>query len=343
LLSVDSEFPGRLAAAADKLYPGIFEFNQFNDARKAEDFVQTHFVRLIAVLPDIDVDIASFPDNIPLIYLTGTPAENTEPPDVSIYSGAGGILRAFLSVISGEKAVGKAQQGSVTVFSSPCGGAGVTSLSEAFAIRKAGAGRDTAEKRRVALLNLESCRSPSSLGYRERSGSVSDLILKVKLASSEPLSGLSNCFFSDQSSGGVFITSPPGFACDVGELTSQEIKRIIEELKNEFDHLVIDLPFSFSRVAAQVFSLADRIILVCGGGCFDPERVATAEAAFKKLEATEKANYCGKLCFVSNRASGTGKALSVPELIGRVPDLPEISLGDVSYAIASEAAFFDFV
>lgn len=141
-------------------------------------------------------------------------------------------------------------------FYSPVGGSGKTTLSLAAAYALALRGR------RVFYLNAEKINSTSYALNNANGGSLSDLYLTLKTKGANVgLRIIANKYTDNHTN--ISYINPAESSLEINELTTDEFKRLLEELERlgEFDVVVVDFDGEFNKEKISVLSEIDRIFV----------------------------------------------------------------------------------
>ena len=332
MLNRDRSFQSRLSGVAERSFRGLFLFSFFTDPGAACSAAAEETPDLFVSEPGFGI----LPEMLPRGTLLLRLSEGNDKPDlhsVSKYEGADVILRYFLRLISeGRKGAGAGTRpgGRLVIFSTPCGGSGSSSLCEAFGIRESAKrykkedvrqeslpeGRETRSPD-CALLNLECCRSPESLGYGQKSG-LSALILAVKNRRGDLSGMIRSAVFPADGACGLFVTGPPDYPEDTDGMTPEERLVLVRGFLSEFGTVLLDIPFSLCEGNLRLFDAADRIIMTSAADESAVLRINLALGALGRLDRIRKSGNLEKVRVI---------------IRGEKADLPvEIASGSVGFA-----------
>ncbi len=233
-------------------------------------------------------DMASLPGRVCVI--DGSGAGTPEGlPSVSRFAGTGELVARLFEMCAGGGAgtapePGGGERPKLAVFMSPCGGAGNSTLAEAYAASSCYAGRP------AVLLSFD--RS----GYPEGSGrGMSDLIFALRTGRGDLASRAGIC--TGKTQGGTAAVRPPEGPFDVSELRREDMAAIVKAVSasGPYGLVVADVPFGFEPWKLGLADLADRLFAVSAGGPDRMEKTLSGTGALMKAS-----DGAGSLCIVRN-------------------------------------------
>lgn len=144
----------------------------------------------------------------------------------------------------------------MVIFTSPCGGVGTSTVAAACAIAHANMGK------KVFYLNLEQCGTTDVFFQAEGNATMSDVIYSLKSRKANLLLKLESCI--KQSQEGVSYFSSTKVALDILEISYADIDTLIGNIQgmDNYDEIIVDLPFSLEIEKLKLLSKAWRIIVV---------------------------------------------------------------------------------
>jgi pilus assembly protein CpaE len=244
-------------------------------------------------------------------------------------------LSRFVAVAPGAAAGGASTDGSgkepgriVAVFS-PKGGVGRTTIAANLAVAAASLGQ------RVALVDASFQFGDIGvlLNLNPRNKSIADLAPELQAGSAESL----DTFIIEHSSGVRVLLAPP--SPEQAELIgANEVKKVIEKLREDHDIVVVDCPAAFDEPTLAVLDASDLILTLL------TLEITSVRNVRAFLEVSEQLGY-GKdhIRLVLNRADSTlGIRIGdVEHSIGRKIDHTIVSDGrSVVYALNRGVPFF---
>jgi pilus assembly protein CpaE len=155
---------------------------------------------------------------------------------------------------SGRKAaVEERAPGQMIAVFSPKGGSGSTTLAVNLAVQM---NRLTREKTLILDLDLELGETALHLGIEPRF-SVVDLIRNFHRADSGLLAS-----YIERHDAGVEVLAAPIKPADVELVSEDQIRKILQFLKQHYDYIIVDTPKSFGATTLAAFEAADQMFLL---------------------------------------------------------------------------------
>lgn len=201
-------------------------------------------------------------------------------------------MAANVATISGEN-----DKSSVVIFTSPCGGVGTSTVAAACAIAHANMGK------RVFYLNLEQCGTTDVFFQAEGNATMSDVIYSLKSRKANLLLKLESCI--KQSQEGVSYFSSTKVALDILEISYADIDTLIGNIQgmDNYDEIIVDLPFSLEIEKLKLLSKAWRIIVVNDGSQLSNYKFMRAYESVVLLEQNDDINIIRNMNMIYNKFS----------------------------------------
>ena len=204
----------------------------------------------------------------------------------------------------------------VVAFASPSGGAGSSTMAAACAMHFAALGRKTLD------LNLEPLGSADDYFAGQGQFDMSDIIYALKTRKANISMKVESAVKQDPR--GVYFISQAKLALDMLELKTEEILRLISELRlnGSYDYLILDAPFGLDKDALTVLHQAHALVIVGDGTPTSNTKIFRAVTALSMKETNEDTPLINRSVLAYNRfSSKTGAAISNLELraIGGAP------------------------
>lgn len=313
ILEKDKTYLSRIVSVFSTKYADKFEVYTFTDMKTALETVDSAKIDVLVSNDAFEFDVQNLPGRCAFAYLV-------DSHDIDMFNGhrtickfqkVDLIYKQILSIysenagnITGLKFSGEG--GKILVFSSPCGGVGTTTMAASCASYFA------AKSKKTLYLNLE--RFGSSNVFFEADGQfdMSDIIFALKSKKANLPMKMESCIRQD--AGGVYYYSHSKVALDMIELGSEEISKLITELKitGSYDYIIVDYDFGLSSDDIKVFKQANSIVWVCDGTEIANLKMRRAYTALSILEKNAESPLTRRLNIVYNKFSNkTGKALEV--------------------------------
>lgn len=323
ILEKDTSYLSRIVSAFGTKYADKLEIYSFTDAEVAVATVDSARIDVLLASDAFDIDFAKIPNRCAFAYLVDSLGIEmiNEVRAICKFQKADLIYKQILSVYS-EKAssitgfAAHADKGNVLVFASPCGGVGTSIMAAACAVRAATKGK------KVLYLNLEKFGGADLFFEGEGQYGMSDVIFALKSKKTNLPLKLEGCV--RQAANGVFYYAQTKHALDMQELTSEEILRLISELKlmGEYDYIIIDADFSIDKEMLNVYKQAQNIVMVSDGSGEANAKIERAFTALSMKEQNSDAPLTNRMQLVYNRVSskhGQSVEISGLKTLGGAP------------------------
>jgi CO dehydrogenase nickel-insertion accessory protein CooC1 len=129
---------------------------------------------------------------------------------------------------------------------------------------------------------------------------------------------------------------------DMMELSHENIITLIEELKlgTDYEYIILDMDFSLSRHAYEIYQHIDRIILVGDGSELSNEKLLRARDAYRILDKSNNSSLEGKIDFLYNRfVSKTGHVVDDLNVLGGIPVIQAAKTSQIVQQISGMDVF----
>lgn len=251
------------------------------------------------------------------------------------------IYKDILNICADKKTMSlgfKKQEGNVaviSVFLSANGGAGASTIANAFAIAMA-------KGKRVLYLNFEAYGDADLYWQGEGAYNFDEIIYGMK--SKRGALGLKLESAVKQAAEGVYFYSPCQNPLDLMELSEEDIEKLFLELRSnaQYNHIVLDMSSSLKPLNQTLLKLADNIIMVHDGsetGCSKFTRFYTA---VKVLEQQKGIQLRPKmLAFYNKFSNKSGREIREKEVpvIGGIPRFENITIHEMIKKISDMDVF----
>lgn len=304
LLDKDKEYLDRLTGVFNTKYADKLEVYSFTDEKNAIESVKGYRIDVLIAEEDFNIDKSEFKRNCGLAYFTGTPGIELIKDEIAIckYQRVDVIFKQILGVYSDMAAnvatiSGENDKSSVVIFTSPCGGVGTSTVAAACAIAHANMGK------RVFYLNLEQCGTTDVFFQAEGNATMSDVIYSLKSRKANLLLKLESCI--KQSQEGVSYFSSTKVALDILEISYADIDTLIGNIQgmDNYDEIIVDLPFSLEIEKLKLLSKAWRIIVVNDGSQLSNYKFMRAYESVVLLEQNDDINIIRNMNMIYNKFS----------------------------------------
>lgn len=267
LLEQDVNYLTRIQYAFANKFPNELEVYIFTDLNVAMSNLKGSKINVFIASDHFKIDetelpkncgLAYFVDSADIEYLREKRAICKFQKPESIYKI---ILEIFSDNVSESISFKKGHNTDVRVitFASANGGAGSSCAAVACAKSFAALGQ------KVLYLNLEVAGNTDIYFSGEGHSDFSDVIFALK--SKRTSIGMRLTSSAKQDSSGVFFFSSPKVALDMMELKTEEIIRLIDDLKlvGSYNTIILDADFSFNMEVLDILKLSSAVVFVSDG------------------------------------------------------------------------------
>lgn len=311
ILERDQSYLNRIVTAFNAKYADKFEIYSFTEEQMALSALDRNRIDVFVASEAFDIDVAAIPNRCGFAYFVDSADIDTlrEQRAICKFQKADLIYKQILSIysenagsISGLKLGDDSTK--VIAFSSPSGGAGTSTLAAACAAHFAAAGK------KVLYFNLERFGSSDSFFSAEGQFHMSDVIYALKSKKANLAIKLESYVKQDKK--GVFFYSPSKVALDMLELSTEDMIRLISELRlmGAYDYIVLDLDFSMDRDYVKVYKQAHAVVWTGDGSEISNSKIQRAYQALSIMEQNAEAPLTNRLCLIYNKfSSKSGKTI----------------------------------
>ncbi len=316
ILEKDRSYLTRLVSAFGTKYADKFEIYSFTDPEVALETVAGARIDVLLAADAFDLELTALPKRCAFAYLVDSAGIETlnDQRAVCKYQKADLIYKQILSIYA-EKASSitgftpQGDKGHVVAFCAAAGGVGSSSMAAACAARLA------AMQKKALYLNLEVFGGADMFFGGQGQYDMSDVIFALKSKKTNLPLKLAGSVRQDPC--GVYFYAPAKYALDRMELTTEEILRLLSELKlmGEYDYIILDLAFALDRQTLQLLRQAEQIVLVSDGSAVANAKTERAFAALATMEQSSDAPLTSRLSLAYNRVSSkSGHSVNAPGL-----------------------------
>lgn len=333
ILERDQSYLNRIVSTFSTKYADKLEIYSFTDPTVAINTLESSRIDVLVASDAFEIDFKALPARCAFAYFVDSADIDTKNDQRAIckFQKADLIYKQILSLYS-EKAgsISGLKLGDdstkIVVFASPSGGSGSSTIAAACAKHYASKGKKT------LYLNLENYGSSDVFFNSEGQFDMSDIIFALKSRKTNLSLKLEGSVKQDQC--GVCFYSQAKLALDMLELTSDDMIRLISEIKltGSYDRIVVDMDFSMSKDILKIYRQAHSWVWVGDGSEISNMKVFRAYNALATLEANADSPLTNRLCLIYNKfSSKSSKALDGIELknIGGAPRYEHASIEQV--------------
>lgn len=311
LLEKDQSYLNRIVTAFSTKYADKFEIYSFTDESIAMSTLDSSRIDVLVASDAFEIDITELPRRCGFAYFVDSIGVDTVNDQRAIckFQKADLIYKQILSIYSenaGSVSGVKLDDDSTKVifFSSPCGGTGNSTVAAACAAYFA------SHKKRTLYLNLEMFGSSDPFFIAEGMFDMSDIIYALKSKKTNLAMKLESCVKQDES--GVCFYSQSKVALDMHELSSEDILRLISELRLHatYDYIIVDMDYSMSEDALKIYRQSHAMVWVGDGSDISNLKIQRAYSALSIKEQNADASLTNRLCLIYNKFSNkSGKTV----------------------------------
>lgn len=304
ILEKDQSYLNRIVTAFSTKYADKFEIYSFTDQAIALSTLDSSRIDVLVASDAFEIDVTALPKRCGFAYFVDSVDVDTVNDQRAIckFQKADLIYKQILSIysenagsVSGIKLGDDSTK--IIFFSSPCGGAGASTVAAACAAHFA------AQKKKTMYLNLEMFGSADSFFSAEGMFDMSDIIYALKSKKANLGMKLESCVKQDST--GVFYFSQSKVALDMHELNAEDIQRLISELKlhGSYDYIIVDIDFSMSVDSMKIFKQGHAVVWIGDGSEISNLKIQRAYNSISIKEQNAEAPLTNRLCLIYNKFS----------------------------------------
>lgn len=303
ILEKDQCYLNRIVSTFSSKYADNFEIYSFTDPVIALDTIDNAKIDVLIADEIFDIDVTKISRRCGFAYFVDDKSIDTLNNQIAIckFQKAELIYKQILSIYS-ETAANVSGLTSndntiIVAFSSPCGGVGTSSMAVACACNYAAKGKKT------LYLSLEKYGSSDCFFSGDGQFDMSDIIYALKSKKSNLSIKLESCVKQDAS--GVYFYSQSKIALDMLELNTDDLLRLVTELKliGSYDYIILDMDFSLDEGTMNLYRQAHAMVMVSDGTEVANSKLFRAYTAMSVKEQNEVAPLTSRLCLVYNKFS----------------------------------------
>jgi len=302
ILENDINYLNRIVNVFNARYADKFEVYSFTDEAVAKKVLETSGMDVLLASDFYEIDINQLPQYCAFAYFVDSAEIDSINGSRAIckYQKIDLIYREILHVFSeknGKTSGLRSANGScnVIVFSSPCGGAGSSTMAATCARRYAMQGR------KVLYLNLEKFGSSDLFFSADGQFDMSDVLFAIKSKKNKLAFKIESCVKKDAS--GVMFFSPTKHALDMTNLTCDEMKLLLQELQNTgfYEYIIVDMDYDPSSCYLELYDMAQSMVWVSDGSVLSNNKCIRAFQALQTIEKSSNIKLTRKLLFLYNK------------------------------------------
>ena len=308
VLDNDQVYLDRFVSAFSAKYAEKVELYSFSDQQLALNSLISNRIDVFIASETFNISPESIPDRCVFAYFVdgaGIDSYNNQSA-ICKFQKADLIYKQLLSLYSEKAPVSSLSSDDasarIIMFTSPVGGVGTSTVAASCAKHFAAKGN------KVLYLSLEPFGSADLFFSGEGQFDLSEVIYALKSRKTNLSMKLESSVRQDLS--GVNFYSATAVPLDMLELTTDDIVRLINELKltGSYNFIVIDIGFGLDKDHLKLYGLANSIVWVSDGEAISNYKIARAFNSFVLLEQSKNVDLLKYHALVYNRfSSKTGK------------------------------------
>lgn len=316
ILEKDVSYLNRIVAVLNQKYTDKVQVYSFTDVDAVYKVLQETKIDVLLVSDYFKFDLTHIPSRCGFAYFIDSREIDTldNQRTVCKFQKIDLIYKQILSIYSEntENITGlkiSDENCKLIAFCSPCGGAGVTSVAAATALRFASKGK------RTLYLNLEKFGSSDLFFSAEGQFDMSDIIFALKSKKSNLSIKLESCVRQDNR--GVFYYSAAKQALDMLELRPEEINRLIAEfqLTGSYDYIIADFDFNLNDEFVKNLKKFHSIVIIGTGSEISNSKIFRLYNSLLIKESLDDSPLLDRMILLYNQfSSKTDKTISGIEL-----------------------------
>lgn len=316
ILEKDKRFLERIVSSLVSKYSDRVEIYSFTDQDIALENLQPSKIDVFLANDAFDVDVSRIPARCCFAYFVDYPDIDLvrDQPAICKFQKLDllykQILRLYSETASSIIGFGLEENDCrIIAFASASGGVGTSTMAAACAVHFAAMGRKT------LYLDLQKLGSADIFFHGPGQYCLSDLIYALKSKKGNLHLKAESCVKRDAS--GVFYFSCAKYAMDMLEVSVDEIRQLIEELRTKcgYDYIILDTDFSIDKKELELYCSAHAIVMVGDGSGVSNHKTAHAHEAILLLEERMESPLTPRMYFLYNKVnSKTGHDIGISGL-----------------------------
>lgn len=304
ILEKDQSYLQRIISVFSTKYSDKFEIYSFTNEEVAYSTLNNTKIDVLVASDIFEIDMKRIPKRCGFAYLVDTMDVETVNNQRAIckFQKVDLIYKQILSIysenagnVSGLKLGDDTAK--IIAFQSVSGGCGGSTMAAACALHYAAQGNKT------LYLNLEKFGSADSFFSADGQFDMSDIIYALKSKKANLALKLESCVKQDPR--GVFFYSQSKLALDMLELNTDDVLRLISEIRltGSYDIIILDLDFSISKDMLSVLRKAHAIVWVGDGSDISNSKLYRVYTALSIIEQDTEAPIINRLALIYNKFS----------------------------------------
>lgn len=317
ILENDKIYLDRLVSAFNMRYADKLEIYSFTNQEVAIDAISQNKIDILLADESFEVEPTLLPSKCALAYLVGSSDIETVRNEVAIskFQKADLIYKQVLNLYSENSSdiIGmhfdENENTKIIAFLSPAGGTGCSTAAAACALNF------TKKGKKVLFLSFEKFGSSDIFFSGEGTSDFSNVIYAIKSKKGNMSLKLESTVKQDES--GVYFYSGTKTALDMQELNSDEIKKLLADLKlfGSYDYIILDFDFSLDEGTLDILKDSNRIVLMSDGSSIANQKLERAIETLNIIEQQNDHKLVLKTGLLYNRVSShTSSKPNLPDI-----------------------------
>lgn len=304
ILEKDQSYLKRIVSVFGTKYSDKFEIYSFTDEGVAYSILNTTKIDVLVASESFEIDMKKIPKRCGFAYFVDSTDVDTVNNQRAIgkFQKVDLIYKQILSIYS-ENAGNVAglklgdDTAKIIAFTSVGGGCGGSTMAAACALHFATQGKKT------LYLNLEKFGSADSFFSAEGQFDMSDIVYALKSKKANLALKLESCIKQDPR--GVYFYSQSKVALDMLELNTEDILRLISEIRltGNYSVIVLDLDFSIDKEMRKILQQTHSVIWVGDGSEISNAKLYRAFTALSIIEQNMDAPLINRTSIIYNKFS----------------------------------------
>lgn len=305
ILEKDKTYLERLVSAFSIKYSDKLEIYSFTGKDVALSSIEQNKIDVFLANESFEIERKAIPSHCAFAYLVDSVGIESMRNEVAIskFQKVDLIYKQILKIFSENSSnitglhFDENESGKIIAFQSPAGGTGCSTAAAACAVNFANRGK------KVLYLNLEKFGSVDVFFTSDGTSDFSDIIYAIKSKKGNIALKLESAVKQDQT--GVYFYSEPKMALDMVELTPQEIKQLISDLKlfGGYDYIIVDFKFSINKSTIDILKDCNSIVLISDGSEISNRKLERAVESLNIIEQQTEIKILMRCGILYNRVS----------------------------------------
>ncbi len=346
ILDTDQNYLNRITSIFTGRFADKLEVYSFTSQELALSRLQSIRIHVMLATTAFQIQPEALPRHCAFAWLV-------ESNDIGSFNGSSAIckfqrveqiykqilgLYAEKAELMGSTPLSNGEQGVTLAFMPASGGVGASTMAAACGVHFARQGK------KVLYLNLEAYGGADSYFQGEGRYTLSDVIYALKSRTVNLALTLESSV--RQSTSGVFFFAQSNMALDMAELTTEDVRRLLDTLRltGGYDYIIVDMDFSLEASCRGLYRGMDALVWVGDGTPASNNKTSRAYASLVILEQNEAAPLNEHLVLTYNKFSRhVGQQLEGVKVAGGCPRYEGASTEQIIQQMAGMDMFDDIL